>query len=318
MINKYVTIGIVACTFMASISFSNATEKPRKADKEKAKVILIPGWVWNNANVNELYVTITPEMKRSCSYGMLEYTSKLLGAAAQNNKPPLTKPSYYAYGTFLGYFSNDPVEKESIADKVAPVVDRDLLAMSKSIKEGSYFLVVGDLGAAWNLPDPIGDSFEGRLGAGDNLPSIDKQPYSWEDNSFAVKIGGRKMSIPTTAKEWKEKWQPVFAPENRPNIAGRILLNSHIYFVMAEIFDKKTGATLLKWGAKDVDANTVNRLSALIKDSPAKDYDVNQCGDLNASYFTAKNDFSSPALSETETESPEDALANKFNSFFKK
>jgi hypothetical protein len=310
MIRKLVLVGM-ACLFTANISGANAEKLQNNGAQEQSKVAILqmPGWVGDKST------------GRVCSIGMRAYKAKILTSAALGGRPPLSKASYYAYATYLGYFSDDPVQKDEIVEKVRSIVDRDLLAMSEMVRKGAYFLYVGEVGSVLNNDITQMNSPVNRQITMPNLVEIGFQgPYNWETNSFEVADATTGLSsnfsrtITASPKEWKEKWQPIFAPENRHNLAGRLLIDRAWKPVFAEIFDKRTGQTIVKWGVAGTD---VERMSAFIKETPAADYDLKNCGDLNPSYFTASEESQNDS-NETDTDDPKKAVGNFFNSIFKK
>jgi hypothetical protein len=286
MFNKLVMAVIAACIFTVSITIAQAEKLQKKSSppQGEVEVTLMPGWI----------VSPTEKMNRAnshfCSDGMQMYMAKILSSAFQNQIPPLTKIAYYNIATNLGYSSKDPADRDDIIEKIQPIVDKDILTMTGMLKKGNYFLFVGDLGQSLVLPDFSMQSIMSGVGSVILLPEVwnnqgRNEIYDWATNSFKV-YGGDSLKFSTikaTSKEWKEKWQPMLGHENWENIAGRILMDSKLHEVLAEIFDKKTGKTLVKWGAKGIN---VDQVSALIKDTPAAEYNFDQCGNLNPAYFT--------------------------------
>jgi hypothetical protein len=177
------------------------------------------------------------------------------------------------------------VQKDEIVEKVKPTVDRDIQRIANLIHSGAYFLFVGESGASleavWlpRIGQPILQS-DGSFGH-----------YDWKSNSFGVQAqsqfiyyGAIDKSISASPKDWKQKWEPIFSDDNKGKLGGRLLLDSQLRAVLAEIFDKKSGKTVLKWAAEGQDAD---ELSALIPETPESDYNFDRCFDLNPDYFSA-------------------------------
>jgi len=312
MIKKLITVGIAAGLFAANITATNAQTTQTKADQQQSVVTILPmpGWVGGDKS-----------NRRLCAVGIQEYTTKVWTSVALGSRPPLSKANYYSYATYLGYFSDDPVQKDEIVEKVRNIVDKDLLAMSELMRKGAYFLYVGELGThlnndITNMNSPVNKQI--------TMPNIDdvglNGPYHWETNSFNVSNAPTGLAsnfshtVSATPTEWKEKWQPIFAKENRKNLGGRLVVDRTWKPVFAEIFDKKSGQTLVKWGVPGVN---IEAMGSLIKETPAADYDLKQCGDLNPSYYTAGEGVSNDS-SGTKTADPKQAVGNFFNSMFKK
>lgn len=247
------------------------------APSQSEQVYLMPKWFLHSEK---------PKLSaHSCLVGQADYKEELMRHALRlgnSQVPTISKTNYYALATYLGYFSDVPVEKDAIVEKARETIDKDFAVMVATIRKAHYILFVGDYGAHGTL-------FR-NLSAQIVLPLwytgiTNEDKYDWSTNSFQVY--SRYMDwrlqkkVYASSKEWQEKWEPLFASANK-NLASRLLMDKDLHPLLAEIFDRKTGKTILSWVAEGMD---VNKLQALVPDTPAADYDFNNCDSLNPDYY---------------------------------
>jgi hypothetical protein len=243
----------------------------------------------------------------SCLAGQADYQDELLHLALvyKNSKShSFSKKSYYDLATILGYFSDNPVGKDAIVEKVKGTIDADFSATAARLSQANYVLIVGDYGGGYH--GAISSTLRGNYSATQLLPAIDGD-YDWVSNTFRVSAESRlTKGIYASSKEWKDKWQPLFASADK-TLASRLLLGKDLHPLLAEIFDRQTGKTVLSWAAEGMD---VNKLQALVPDTPAADYDFNKCDSLNPDYYKK-------TLGESNTDGS-DAVNNAIQGFFGK
>jgi hypothetical protein len=247
---------------------------------------------------------------RSCLVGQADYQEELVNRAMSiehRDSAYFTKKSYYSLGTLLGYFSDSPVERDAIVEKVKGTIDKDFAAIAVPLKKANYLLFVGDSGARnsdnstqhikLSLPD-LGNANNGTL-VTENIA------YSWMLNSvsvvaesvylchFAYSCAHRQgidwerdkvrlySNITASSKDWEGYLKPLLIPSGE-KVASRLLTDKDLRPLLAEIFDRKTGKTVLSWAADGMD---IKKLQALVPETPAADYDFNKCDSLNPDYY---------------------------------
>ena len=195
--------------------------------------------------------------------------------------------------------------------------------MSKVIRAGAYFLFVGELGEKVQDENTT-FGFQMPYVEGAQLVSMGfgmDKIYNWSKNSFIVHnpstfpgksniknpdyFGNLESTIKASPKEWNEKWSSIFSPENQSKLGARVVLDNKFGVVLAEIFNKDTGIPVLKWAPPGID---IERLSAQIYDTPAKDYNFDICEDLNPSYYSTSGKVGAAAV--------DSKIGNFFNSIF--
>jgi hypothetical protein len=253
------------------------------AEPKSNPVYLVPGWISNK----------NPAPDFSCSQGQSRYRQHLLYMALEGGRLEKSKSNYYNLATFLGYFADNPVAKDEIVTKVQATIDKDVAAMDALVAKRPYFLFVGDYGSSqgeghirFSISMPEGPNDWN----GDKVRS-DKYAYNWEKNSFHVSAygphaaGSLSTDIVTSSKEWKDKWQGIFQYAG-DSLASRLLLDNKMNPVLAEIFDKDSGKTVLSWAAPGVNQQ---KLQAMIPETPASEYDFENCDSLNPDYYKNPN-----------------------------
>lgn len=299
----YVVIVCLASMFsLTAMAASNEGTKP--------EIFVVPQWVTEK---NDFFASSTanePVSERSCLKGQWRYKYRydafvgrpsygLLGMVI-HNIPIQSKSAYYSYATYLGYFSDDPAEKAEIAEKVKPIVDNDLQEMRELMARKPYFLFVGNFVRSYNSGsngdyDSIPMTSFATVSIG--LPTF--EAYDWNNGQVIMRsrvegsiqnsqvIQHLDAAFPVTPQEWKELFTDTFGSrKGREKLATRLLLNSQFEPVIAEVFMRDTGRTLLKWAPKGID---VDKFSALIPDVPATEYEFGKnasCNSLNMSYFS--------------------------------
>jgi len=240
-------------------------------------------------------------MEDSCEAGQAAYRGKLLGYAA-NNYLIEGKQNYYNFATYMGYFSDDPVEREEIVDKVKPTIDADLKAAQALIRENEYFLL--NYSEANDAKTKRGFLFgEGSYA----IPRYVDVRYDWENNSAEFTVLGSRVvatgmekhrfRIEVSAKEWRDRYSKYFGDargkgRNSNLVATRSLVrfsqnqNGHGYFdtVFIELYDAKTGKSITRYSPTEVD---INALAKVVPQVPISKVDRNRygCKSLNKKYY---------------------------------
>lgn len=242
------------------------------------------------------------EPELTCDSAQSKYRGKLLGYAEMDREIK-GKQAYFAIATFLGYFSDDPVEMEEIAEKAKKPIDADFIRMKEIINAEHYFLFVST--------DIEGAGVWGERNINVRLPSFIK--YNWEENLATFRIFESNIgeapnvkvflavnekeryqdhTISVNAKEWRDKYSKYFGDVSgrggdRNLYATRILSDENHSVVLAEIFDRKTGKSIVRWSP---DGSDVNELVKLAPEKPLAAYNFNPygCSSLNTSYFKPK------------------------------
>lgn len=243
----------------------------------------------------------------SCDEGQVDYRERLLGYAADNVQIG-GKQGYYNIGTFLGYFSDDPVERDGIVKKVKPIIDADMEEARAIVRHNNYLLL--------NYSKAPYSETRGSFMFGDRGHSIPRsifvstnKRYDWESGTarFRVHIEAQQLalassdseySIEVSAKEWRDKYAKYFGDlhgkgGNESLVATRSLVrykhypNTDIgYFepVYVELYDAKSGKSIVRWSPTGGD---VEALSKLVPQVPAAKVPGNQygCKNLNRSYY---------------------------------
>lgn len=252
------------------------------AEPQTGSVYLVPGWISNKRDSASDF---------SCSKGQFRYRQNLLRVALQSGKLRQSKSNYYNIATFAGYFSDDPVAKDEIVTKVKATIDKDLAEMDRLVAKQSYFLFVGDYGSFQGDLDSI-FRFSMPRGPDSKDPyNADKYNYDWEKSSFSVFAGigiihnSLMTDIVVSPKEWKDKWKGLFQNAG-DSLASRLLFDSKMNPVLAEIFDKDSGKTILSWAVPGVNQQ---KLQAMIPETPASEYNFENCDSLNPDYYSNPN-----------------------------
>lgn len=227
---------------------------------------------------------------KTCDFAQGVYRGKLYGFALDKSKPA-GKQNLYAISTFLGYFSDDPVEMEEIAEKNAPVIGRDYEEFVQLIEKSPYLFFWGSSDGKYHYGETLFD-----LGTG-------SVHYEWERDQVVVygpflqSIKPRDTAIgrsidnlefQVSAREWRDKYQPYFGDAQgngaKKPWAVRLLTDAHFNAVLADIYDAKTGKSIIRWGGKGVDLDAVSKL---VPEKPLASYKANAygCKSLNTKYF---------------------------------
>lgn len=238
----------------------------------------------------------------SCDSAQSKYRGKLLGYAEMGRQIK-GKQAYFATATYLGYFSDDPVEMEEIAERSKKTIDADFMQMKDVINAEHYFLFAGiDHG------NEVWDDREIHI----SLPTFSN--YNWEENFATFRIYASTIknlfhdvflsngqnekqieslhTISVSAREWKDKYSKYFGDVsgnggNRDLYAARILSDANHSIVLADIFDRKSGKSIVRWSPNGSD---VNEMAKLVPEKPLAAYNFNPygCSSLNTAYFKPK------------------------------
>ncbi len=260
------------------------------------EVFLMPIWV---EPADGVYRSEYPKNDQSCLSGQwgYRYIDGALFQMALLNQPLKGKQNYLAGASWLGYFPEDPVEMDNIIEKVKPIIDKDFQEMRKFIARKPYFLFVGATMYAQGVYRRMDLNRVFFNGTRYHMPYFDV--YDWNTDAFQTRSGrysnmGEYLDetpapFKVTAKEWKEKYSGLLDTKSgNKTLGSRLLLDSNFKPVLAQIFVRETGKTILKWSPKGVDAEEI---SALVPETPAADYDfrkIDGCRSLNPDYFVEK------------------------------
>jgi len=295
---KFSSLGLLATLFFCSAAI--ATEAPSKS------VYVMAGW----SGVGQ------SKDPQSCEIGQYRYQRFLLDNALKNNLSLSTKSDYYSFATWLGYFSDDPVEKSEIAQKIKPIADRESAEMIQRVQNGQYFLFAGSLGSE---PDVARSASFHNISLAFRFPAFGN--YDWENDVLSASFGtywkprlnrytGKselylehadwtasptlstitpKITIQVTPKEWKEYWeaqiglkQTNHSSDGLNHLGARMLTDSYLRPLLAQIFIRSTGKTIVSWAAEGQD---LKKLTALVPELPAEKYQSASCDGLNPEYF---------------------------------
>jgi len=259
------------------------------ADEEYSldDVYLVPGWISYSIF----------EESSSCQSGQWSYRLELLRYVRNRwYIAPDNMKSYYNKGTLLGYFSDNesPAEMLAIAKKVQPIVDKDLEEMRAQMAKKSFFLLVGDYSMTLTSGTRSDVNFFTQTFGSTGLPSVSE--YQWEKGKIRsyVMVGGETYigTINATPQQWSQNFEKYFGPRGTEirdladqELASRVLLNWKLELLVADIFNKKTGKSLLRWSSSP---ELLNLATHLVPELPASAYDFNpyKCESLNPAYYS--------------------------------
>lgn len=248
------------------VSTNTAPAKTETLPPISPKIYLIPTWVRTiqTGNINQSLVCMRYQLRYK--FELLESILELHEYLPRYKKTGFTKQNYYAFASYLGYISDNPIERDEIVQKLKAKIDHDFNEMVDAVDNADYLLFVGDMGGYIDNGPGSWTNHHWEVSLPYLVKGLHEDGYDWTSNSFRVKANARYSNYSPTgysygngyvdigqmegkytvsSKGWEEGYKLDFSEAQNVFSAVMLVNKKNFYPVYGEIRSRASGRTVL-------------------------------------------------------------------------